>query len=261
MTGNRSGQGPSGCGRRCCGMRRALALGALGAVSWAAFAGWDEASQTYSTNGYWSLAENGTSSSLTFDSPAKWRDAAGAVPSAFSPDAAYYINCQSYVSTATNTVQGEPVARFPGRVLALGPGSRFLGRGTTEARPFDMGEAVHLLSGATIDTWSGSLRLSGTWTLYPTDDKKCVNINMGSKTSSEQHGFFFRKVTLAGDARTKTSCRGACPWGCVPSPRRPPRGCGAGSTHRGSWSIPPRSSSGRTPTERSRSRPNSSGAA
>lgn len=203
MTGNRSGQGPSGCGRRCCGMRRALALGALGAVSWAAFAGWDEASQTYSTNGYWSLAENGTSSSLTFDSPAKWRDAAGAVPSAFSPDAAYYINCQSYVSTATNTVQGEPVARFPGRVLALGPGSRFLGRGTTEARPFDMGEAVHLLSGATIDTWSGSLCLSGTWTLYPTDDKKCVTINMGSKTSSEQHGFFFRKVTLAGDARTK----------------------------------------------------------
>ena len=161
-----------------------LAVGAL-AIGCVQAAGWDPATRTYDTTGYWTQKTvNWPGASLA--KPADWRKPDGSVPSAFASDAGLY---------ATGDVWPDTAADFPCSVLALGDGAMLRFRGPTDYFNF---KKVDLLAGAALTFNGATFKANGTFNFYSTEEKpNALRIDAG--TADESQGYFLKDVTFRGD--------------------------------------------------------------
>lgn len=182
------------------GNRKVLALvaGAL-AIACAQAAGWDPATRTYDTTGYWNLWKSGWQGP-SFSNPSYWKDSTGATASAFDAEACLYATDFAYAKPDQDNV-----TRFPCKVLAIAETGSL---GCTGNSYFDFGSQVDLLAGAWLALYGATFKANGTFNCYSTAEKPNA-IKILADTTNESQGYFLKDVTLTGDERAFVVLGGA----------------------------------------------------
>lgn len=176
-----------------------LAAGAL-AIGCAQAAGWNPATRTYDTTGYWTQ-KTVSWPGASLATPTDWRKPDGTVPEAFESDADLYATQAVYANP-----DADKVTAFPCSALALAGSSTLYYKGSSAY--FDFGRQVDLLEGASLSFMGGCFRATGTFNFYSTAEKPNA-VKVEAATTGETQGYFLKDVTLTGDDRAFVVLGGA----------------------------------------------------